>query len=231
MRLLSSLHHLRFGVISVFACVLVSASASAQDKRQNEPGQFDFYVLALSWSPSFCEQSRERAPDRAPDQQCSGKPYSFVVHGLWPQYEAGFPEFCQVPAPRLDRATVTSGLEVMPSPRLVFNQWGRHGTCSGLTPHAYFETVHKARAVVKIPAAYLEVAQPLNATPDEVGDAFVKANPGLTRKAISISCDGKQRLSDVRICLSKDLHFRDCVDLEKRACRQEQVLLPAPRGG
>ncbi len=214
-----------------FAFALSSGPVSAQDKRQNEPGQFDFYVLSLSWSPSFCESSRERAPDRAPDQQCSGKPYAFVVHGLWPQYESGFPEFCQVPAPRLDRAAVSSVLDLMPSPRLIFNQWGRHGTCSGLTPHAYFETVRKARAVVKIPEAYLEGAQPLTATPDEVEDAFVAANPGLSRSAISLTCDGKQRLSDVRICLGKDLRFRDCAELDKRSCRREQVLLPAAHGG
>jgi ribonuclease T2 len=225
MRQLSS-----FAILTAFAFACLSGSALAQDKRQNQPGQFDFYVLALSWSPSFCEQSRERAPDRAPDQQCSGKGFSFVVHGLWPQYENGFPEFCQVPAPRLDHAAVTSGLDMMPSPRLVFNQWDRHGTCSGLTPHAYFETMHKARAVVKIPAEYLGVAQPLSATPGEVEDAFIKANPGLTRGAISLSCDSKQRLSDVRICLSKELGFRDCADLDRRSCQREQVLLPAPHG-
>jgi len=219
------------GIVTGLAFALLSGSAPAQDRRQNEPGQFDFYVLSLSWSPSFCEESRERAPDRAPDQQCSGKARSFVVHGLWPQYESGFPEFCQVPAPRLDHAAVSSVLDLMPSPRLVFNQWGRHGTCSGLSPHAYFETVRKARAVVKIPEAYLDVAQPVSATPDEVEDAFIKANPGLSRSAISISCDSKERLSDVRICLSKDLRFRDCADLDRRACRREQVLLPAPRGG
>ena len=38
-----------------------------QDRRQNAPGQFNFYVLALSWSPSYCEAAHERAPDRAPD--------------------------------------------------------------------------------------------------------------------------------------------------------------------
>ena len=35
--------------------VAVASGAAAQDRRQNQPGQFDFYVLALSWSPSFCD--------------------------------------------------------------------------------------------------------------------------------------------------------------------------------
>src|SRR5674536_390278 len=102
----------------------------AQDHRQNAPGQFDFYVLALSWSPSYCEAAHERAPERAPDQQCAGRPFSFVVHGLWLQYEQGFPSFCQVPAPRLDRNIVGSVLDLMPSPRLIFHEWDRHGTLS-----------------------------------------------------------------------------------------------------
>ena len=59
--------------------------AWGQDRRQNQPGQFDFYVLALSWSPSFCEAAGERGTP--PQQQCAARPYSFVVHGLWPQYE------------------------------------------------------------------------------------------------------------------------------------------------
>ena len=82
---------------------LLAATPSAQDPRQNEPGKFDFYVLALSWSPSFCEQAGER---KRAQQQCGERPFSFVVHGLWPQYEKGFPEFCQNPAPRLDRNIV-----------------------------------------------------------------------------------------------------------------------------
>src|SRR6201988_4874718 len=146
------------------------AVAAAEDARQNEPGKFDFYVLALSWSPSFCEQAGERAPR----QQCGDRPYSFVVHGLWPQYEKGFPEFCQNPPPRLDRGIVSSMLDLMPAPRLIFHEWDKHGVCSGLPARGYFETVRKARATVKIPAEFLEPKSALTVTPDEVEEAFVK---------------------------------------------------------
>src|SRR6266853_892720 len=107
--------------IAAFAALFLALNvgcSSAQDRRQNEPGQFDFYVLSLSWSPSF-----------------------FVVHGLWPQYEKGFPEFCQNPAPRLDRNIVSSMLDMMPSPRLIFHEWDRHGGCAGLPARGYFDTV------------------------------------------------------------------------------------------
>ncbi|MEI9803184.1 MAG: ribonuclease T2 [Pseudolabrys sp.] len=198
----------------LFLFAVVAFAQEAPDRRQSEPGKFDFYVLALSWSPSFCAAAQEQAPDRAPDQQCGGRPFSFVVHGLWPQYERGFPSFCQVPAPRLDRNIVGSMLDLMPSPRLIFHEWDRHGTCSGLTAHAYFETVRKARAVVKIPADYLELDKPITVSADDVADAFVKANPGLSRASIAVACDSK-RISEVRVCIGKDFSFRDCGEITR----------------
>ena len=214
---------------AVLALCLSAGLASAQDRRQNQPGQFDFYVLSLSWSPSFCDAVAERGG--APQQQCGARPYSFVVHGLWPQYEKGFPEFCQQPAPRLDRGTVSSMLDLMPAPRLIFTEWDKHGTCSGLSARGYFETIRKARALVRIPEDYIDLTQPLTVTPDQVEDAFVKANPGLSREAIAVTCDSK-RLSEVRVCLGKDLQFRGCGDVDRRgACRREQVVMPPLRGG
>jgi ribonuclease T2 len=208
----------------------LAQDATTQDRRQNAPGQFDFYVLALSWSPSYCEAAHERAPERAPDQQCAGRPFSFVVHGLWPQYEQGFPSFCLVPAPRLDRAIVGSVLDLMPSPRLIFHEWDRHGTCSGLSQHAYFETVRKARAVVKIPPDFIELDNPITLKPDDVVAAFVKANPGLSRASLAVACDSK-RLSEVRVCLNKDFSFRDCAEVTRRACKRDTIAMPAVRGG
>lgn len=207
----------------------VPGRASAQDARQNQPGQFDFYVLSLSWSPSFCEAAAERAPDQPLPPECTGKVFPFVVLGLWPQYEKGFPEFCQQPAPRLDRNAVSSMLDLMPAPRLIFNEWDRHGTCSGLSAHAYFETVRKARAMIKIPDPYLEPTHEITAAPDEIADAFVKANPGLTRASMAVSCDAK-RLTEVRICVGKDLRFHECPEVEQRACKREQVTMPPPHG-
>ena len=216
-------------LLSAFVATFTTG-AGAQDARQNTPGEFDFYVLSLSWSPAFCESGAERGVSgRAADQQCGQRSYGFVVHGFWPQYETGFPEFCQVPAPRLDRNIVASMLDLMPAPRLVYHEWDRHGTCSGLSARAYFDNVRKARAVVKIPAEYLDLKEALTVTPDEVEEAFVKANPGLTREAISVGCDNR-RLREVRICLSRELAFRDCAEIDRRACRRDHVVMPPVRG-
>jgi ribonuclease T2 len=205
-------------------------SASAQDRRQNTPGEFDYYVLSLSWSPSFCEEASERGSADRAQAQCGGRPFSFVVHGLWPQYQQGYPEYCQRPAPRLERAIMSSMLDLMPAPGLIFNEWDKHGTCSGLGERAYFETIRKARAAVKIPSEFLDLAAPKNVAPAEIEDAFVKANPGLTTTAMAVTCN-RTRLSEVRICLSKELQFRDCEEIDRRACQRDQVVMPPVRGG
>jgi ribonuclease T2 len=201
----------------------------AQERRQGEPGRFDFYVLALSWSPSYCEATQNRRPGRQPDRQCSGRPFAFVVHGFWPQYERGFPSYCQVPPPRLDRAIVGSMLDLMPSPRLIFHEWDQHGTCSGLAPRAYFDSVRKARSVVQIPPDFAELDRPSTVSPDQVAEAFIKINPGLSRRALAVSCDGK-RLTEVRICLGKDFSFHDCPEISRRTCRLDRIAVPAVRG-
>jgi len=222
-----------FGLIAAAALLSLATAgtASAQDRRQNAPGEFDFYVLSLSWSPSFCEAASERGNSGNSQQaQCGGRPFSFVVHGLWPQYENGFPNYCQRPSPRLDRNIMTSMLDLMPAPGLIFSEWDKHGTCSGLGQRAYFEAIRKARAAVKIPPEYLELSAPKTVAPAEIEDAFIKVNPGLSASAIAVTCD-RTRLSEVRICLSKDLQFRACEEIDRRACRREQVVMPPLRGG
>jgi ribonuclease T2 len=120
-------------------------------------------------------------------------------------------------------------LDLMPSPRLVFHGWDKHGTCAGLSPRAYFDNVRKARAVVKIPQEFLELKEHRTVTPDEVEEAFVNANPGLTRASISVTCDSR-RLSEVRVCLSRELGFRDCAEVDRRACRRDKLVMPPVRG-
>src|SRR5438552_5790457 len=216
-------------LISLWLVVASPGMASAQDRRQNAPGEFDFYVLALSWSPSFCEAAAERGNSGRSQVQCE-RPYSFVVHGRWPQYERGFPEYCQRPSPRLDRNIMTSMLDLMPAPGLIFNEWDRHGTCSGLGARAYFESVRKARAAVKIPEEFLQLSEQKTIAPGDLEGAFIKINPGLSSSAISVTCSSR-RLSEVRVCLSKDMQFRACEEIDRRACRRDEVVMPPVRGG
>jgi len=216
---------------AVFAILAIGfdsgPAAAQQDRRQGAPGKFDFYVLALSWSPSYCAAAAEQGR-KPPQLQCAGRPYSFVVHGLWPQYERGFPEYCQVPAPRLNRNIVSRMLDQMPAPGLIFQQWDKHGTCSGLSPHAYFENVRRARAVVRIPDEFFQLEKPRMVSPAAVKEAFLKANPGLSANGIGVVCDNR-RLREVRICMTRAFNFRNCAEITRRSCRRDQILMPPMR--
>jgi ribonuclease T2 len=228
---------IRFGSRFVGACraafvacgvAVLLFPIAARAQNQDQRGQFDFYVLSLSWSPSFCAAAADSY--RSGGAQCGARPFSFVVHGLWPQYERGFPEYCQDPSPRLYHGIVSSMLDLMPAPRLIYNEWDKHGTCSGLSAQSYFDTIRKARAAVNIPPEYNDLKEPLTVTPDAVEQAFIKANPGLAPSGIAVECS-RNRMSEVRLCLSKDLKFRDCPEVAKRSCRRDQLIMPPVRGG
>jgi ribonuclease T2 len=117
----------------------------------------------------------------------------------------------------------------MPARRLVYHEWDAHGTCSGLGQRAYFDTIRKARAAVQIPPQFDNPQQPLTVAPGEVVDAFVKANPGLTPAAMTIDCN-RTRLREVRICMTRELQFRDCGTSSARACRSDSLVMPPVRG-
>ena len=210
--------------LALAALILSVLPAHAFDE-QSAPG-FDFYVLSLSWSPSYCEA----AGDSANRQQCaSGRPYAFVVHGLWPQYERGFPKNCRT-AERVPQSLLVSLLDIMPAPGLIIHEWRTHGACTGLNSETYFDTLRKARETVTIPPEYRRLTEYQSVEPDAVEQAFLGANPGLRRNGTSVSCD-KRYLTEVRICMTKDLTFRACPELERRTCRAAKVVMPPVRGG
>ncbi len=210
------------------ALALVALSFGVSSARENDvPGRFDHYVLSLSWSPTYCEA---KGRDAEPAQCSRARPFAFVVHGLWPQYERGWPEDCQNPAPFVPEQTVRGMLELMPSRRLVIHEWRKHGTCSGLTPNAYFDKVRQARAGVVIPDPFVRIDDYKMVSPAEVEAAFRAANPGLQPDMISVDCDGR-RLTEVKICMNRQLGFTRCEEVDRRACRVQRIVMPPMRGG
>lgn len=219
--------HCLLGAGLIAAALQPSLAAEPPEARNGVPGQFDFYVLSMSWSPTYCAG---RSSANAGMQCGGGRPYAFVVHGLWPQYEWGYPSDCLSPPPRLPRKTVDGMLDLMPSPGLVRHEWNKHGTCSGLDAAGYFAAVRSARDAVAVPPAFAALAAPVTIAPAAVERAFLTANPGLKADGISILCS-RGRLSEVRVCLTKDLKFRTCQALERSACRAATVVMPPVRGG
>jgi len=184
---------------------------------------FDHYVMALSWSPTFCDSNKS-----GNQEQCAPeRDYAFVVHGLWPQYDrGGWPADCAGKnAPRVPDNVIDSVRDIMPSKRLIIHEWKKHGTCSGKDPAGYYADTRNAYDNIKIPSAYTELAKPLKVTGAKVRQAFLKSNPGLTDDAIELTCDN--RLREVRICMDKSLEFRSCAKPRKKCKSKEMLMLPS----
>ena len=198
---------------------MCGGGASAQDR----PGDFDFYVLALSWSPTFC--ARESGARNS--EQCdAAADFGFIVHGLWPQYERGYPENCGAgAAERVPGRLVGAMRDIMPDWGLVQHQWRRHGTCTGLSVAEYLETTRAAWARIKVPADFAMVSEPRTMSAGDIESAFVAANPGLDADGIAVSCDDGW-VEEVRICMTRDLAFRACEEVDRRGCRQRSLKLP-----
>lgn len=202
------------------ACIalLLGAAPAAADDRA---GDFDFYVLSLSWSPTYC------AGDDPDPRQCNLADLGFTVHGLWPQYESSYPEFCPSSMPRwLSDETVAMIRPYMPSAGFARYQWRKHGMCSGLDEHDYFSLLVEAADSITIPASLAR--GDVRLSPKAVEDAFIAANPGMRSTGMSVQCS-RGWLDEVRICLTKDLAFRDCPEVDADTCRARSIELPAAR--
>ena len=211
-----------FAVLLALSCAVSYARHHHAKPATGEPGQFDYYVLTLSWSPTYCLTHPQ---DRT---QCSGKGYGFVLHGLWPQFDAGnWPEFCSTEP--LPPAAEQLGSTLFPSRNLMEHEWQRHGTCSGLDAVAYFRTADKALASVHVPTDFEAPAHGLSLTGAQIAAAFRKANPAIPADGLTVAC-GRGELSEVRVCLTRDLAPRSCGKGALSTCPASPVDVPATRG-
>jgi ribonuclease T2 len=188
------------------------------------PGDFDFYLLTLSWSPGFCDTGGQA---KAPDQCAIGAGLGFVVHGLWPQNAQGYPSDCDDNPRPVSRTALALAQGVFPSDGLARYEWRKHGTCTGLSPEGFFASVRRARDKIAIPDPFKAPRQEQNFAPIEIMRAFIAVNPGLRLSAMAVSC-ARGELADVRLCLSKDLRsFVNCPEVARRACRSPSITVVA----
>ncbi len=215
----------------VLAAGVFAAAAPAHARKSHHAKQqtsatssksFDYYLMSLSWSPSFCATHPQER------DQCGGQGYGFVLHGLWPQYLSGNgPQRCASDQ-KPDADTIRKAMAVSPSRSLVQHEWQTHGSCSGLSPEEYFADARRAFDAIHIPRelTHAQSAPPWSAR--DVAKAFVDANPGLRRDMLAVKCDG-MKLSEVRVCLSKDLQPQQCGARIATQCHNGALQIPLAR--
>jgi ribonuclease T2 len=230
-------------VAAIAALAVASTDALSQRNRYQDDdrndraqaGVFDYYVLALSWSPTYCADRKGGGHEPQCDTG-SGRPYAFVLHGLWPQNDRGWPQDCQspdkgwVPGPAADRM-----LDIMPSKKLIFHEYRKHGTCSGLGVDGYFGLARQLYEKVKIPPRFVGLTDDrLMVSPGELVGDFIAANPELRPDMIVVQCGGAgNRLREVRICFTKAGAFKACGrnENQRRLCSADRMYVPPVRAG
>lgn len=190
--------------------VLAGPGARAADRA----GVFDYYVLALSWQPNWCLREGDA---RGADTCREGAGAGWTLHGLWPQYEDGWPQHCTTTARDPSRAMTGAMADIMGSGGLAWHQWKKHGRCSGLSASGYFEASRDAFEAVAKPDVLRRLEQPVRLPASVIEDAFLEANPQLAGDAITITCRDRM-VAEARICLTRDLEPRRCGDDVIRDC-------------
>lgn len=200
--------------LALLICLALPARADKAD-------DFDYWVLALSWSPTWCalEGRTRNAPQCAADAD-----FGWVLHGLWPQYEIGWPEYCTTSHRDPTRAETAAMADVMGSPGAAWYQWKKHGRCAGLPPQYYFAAARSAFAALAKPAAFRKLPRPVTLPARVVEEAFLTENPDLRADALTITCRSR-RIQEARVCLTRAFEPRRCGADVIRDCTLEDALM------
>lgn len=201
------------------AFILSLFMASAAFAEGEKPGEFDYYVLALSWSPNWCALEG----DAKRSTQCDGKgDFGWILHGLWPQFERGWPSYCPSRAWNPSRSETDAMADVMATGGLAWHQWKKHGRCTDLSASDYFALSREAYASIKRPEVFRKLDKPVKLPAKVVEEAFLEANPQLEADMITITCKSRH-IQEARICLTRDLEPRTCGRDVIRDCSQTKA--------
>ncbi|WP_281968576.1 ribonuclease T2 [Roseovarius nanhaiticus] len=213
---------MRVLLILLLGCALTASGAHAEGERA---GSFDYYVLALSWTPTWCATTGDarNAPECADSADIA-----WTLHGLWPQYHRGWPSFCPTSQRPPSRQMTEAMSDIMGSGGLAWYQWKKHGRCTGLSAPAYFALTREAWGRIARPEVFQQLTRPVKLPARVVEEAFLKENPGLDPDMLTITCRNG-RIAEARLCLSRDLNPVPCGQDVVRDCRLENALLDPVR--
>jgi ribonuclease T2 len=206
----------------VLTALMIAPRAHAEGERA---GDFDYYVMALSWSANWCATEG----DARDDPQCdSGRGLTFTLHGLWPQFEEGWPSYCLTGQRDPSRAESATMADIMGGAGLAWYQWKKHGRCAGLSARDYFATLRQAYGAITVPPVFAALDRDIELPASVVEDAFLEVNPGIDPDAMVVTCKGDM-IQEVRICLTKALEPRPCGADVARECRLPDAVMEAVR--
>ena len=193
-------------------------------------GDFDYYVLALSWQPAFCET--EPGKEECVTQSASRyDAHNFALHGLWPnladdpnhifgycdvstsvvrQDQAS--DWCTLPDLTLSEAVWSDLTVFMPGTAscLQNHEWYKHGTCAEMSAEAYFALSNHLTDLFSRTAFDDYVADHAGRVVgrNELLDVFADEFGAEARDYLSLRCDkveGVSLLTEIQVALRADI--------------------------
>lgn len=212
---------MRIAVLTLIAGLAGFCLWAAPSRADGEPsGVFDYYVLSLSWSPTWCALEGDA---RGSPQCDAAADFGWVLHGLWPQYHRGWPAFCPTTARHPSRSMTADMADIMGTSGLAWYQWKKHGVCSGLSAPDYYALARKAYDGITRPPVFRNLTKPVTLPAKLIEEAFLKSNPALEPDMITVTCK-QGRIQEARICLSKTLDPVLCGQDTLRDCTLKNAL-------
>jgi ribonuclease T2 len=212
----------------VFAALCCASKQAPAQQADSTPGKFDFYLLNLSWSPEFCDTLKTLTPaeQSARTGTTCNAPHAFVLHGLWPQnFDGTYTASCsQRPGPR----TWDRYLDMTPDLDLLKHEWFKHGTCTTLSPDAFFSTARQAYTSVVIPDTFKHVNAPMTLAPLAILTTFYRANPSFPQGSFAVACSGG-RFVAIEACFSRGVQPIACQNV--RSCNDPMVTVSPEAAG
>lgn len=200
--------------LSVFLCLGTGKPARAEGEQA---GEFDYWVLSLSWQPTWCALEGDARGAESCDED-----FGWVLHGLWPQYHRGYPSYCPTTERPPSRRMTADMADIMGSGGLAWHQWKKHGVCAGIGASSYFRLSREAYGQITRPPVFRQLDRSVKLPAAVVEEAFLKANPDLEADMLTITCrDGF--IQEARVCLSRNLDPVPCGADVIRDCRQDDA--------
>ena len=209
---------MRVILVLVLSCLALPALA-----RGGKSGEFDYYVLSLSWSPNWCALEG----DARGAEQCD-RDLGWSLHGLWPQFDRGWPSYCPTVERNPSRKMTGEMADIMGSGGLAWHQWNKHGTCAGVSAADYYSQSRFAYDQVVRPPVLRKLDRTFEISAKVIEDAFLQSNPDLEPDMITITCK-QGHIQEARICLTKGLVPRACGADVVRDCQMTDALLEPVR--
>ncbi|KAM0044570.1 putative ribonuclease T(2) [Helianthus debilis subsp. tardiflorus] len=206
-----------------------------------EQREFDYFALAVQWPPTYCSKST-KCCDQSGCCRGEDSPTWFTIHGLWPDYNDGsWPSCCSGPA--FDETEISSLLNVLDKywPTLSCSktstchnkkglfwahEWEKHGTCSSAVTgdeYSYFVTALNLYFKYNVTEVLFDAGYVPSNSEMYPSGGIIAAIENAFHTTPQLVCL-KGALEEVRLCLTKDFKFRDCVAASD--C-PEYVSLPA----